>query len=141
MNGNTRGFNTCAFKKYRSGFPCKIAAIGGDTGSITDQLPSITSVNVNGNIIETKSGFNDYGDTRVWGFYTDKDAAIEALHFNSTDMNETCYEYACLEAYDEGISNCRPHETQWFKFDHNINGYFEIETPILEKRICGRAMG
>jgi hypothetical protein len=101
----------------------------------------IYTKNVNGNIIETKSGFNDYGDTRVWGFYTDKDAAIEALHFNSTDMNETCYEYACLEAYDEGISNCRPHETQWFKFDHNINGYFEIETPILEKRICGRAMG
>jgi len=97
--------------------------------------------NENGEIERRPAGFNNHGASRVWGFYTDKLNAIEALHFNLTDLNETCYQYACIEAFEEGISKPIPSETQWFQYDRIINGYFEIDTPLLEKRVCRRAMG
>lgn len=81
------------------------------------------------------------GSTRCWGFYSNKDWAIEALHTNATDMWETCYNYAVLEKYYEGISNedhtCR----QFFKYDKERNGYFEIEEPECVKHYCSFAIG
>ena len=101
----------------------------------------ITRLNNKGEIERIPSGYNNLGSRRVWGYYMDKNDAIEALHFNMTDLNETLYEYACLEAFEEGISHPVFDETQWFKFDHTANGYFEIETPARESNTCCRAMG
>ena len=55
-------------------------------------------------------------------------------------MWEFCYDYAVLEKADEGICpNCE--ERQWFKFDREHNGYFEIEEPECVKHICNFALG
>ena len=80
------------------------------------------------------------GDKRTWGYFKDHDTAVQALHENWTDMWEFCYDYAVLEKADEGICpNCG--ERQWFKFDREHNGYFEIEEPECVKHICNFALG
>lgn len=83
---------------------------------------------------------NTYGCQRLWGFYFDKNDAIKALHCNNTDMWESCYDYAVLEEYPEGI--CRnPKSVQWYKYDQDKDGYFEIDTPDGECDFVGHAMG
>lgn len=77
---------------------------------------------------------------RTWGFYVNKEDALEALHTNRTDMWETIYKYAVLEAYEEGICGYA-FERQFFAYDISKNGYFEIEEPDCVKHICSFAIG
>ena len=69
-----------------------------------------------------------YGAMRTWGYYSEHETALQALHENWTDMWETCYHYAVLEYLEEGIAPYSEN-TQWFKYDRERDGYFEIETP------------
>ena len=85
------------------------------------------------------SGLNT-GCTRCWGFYTSKDTAIQALHKNKTDMWETIYDYAVLEEYYEGIS-APTLRRQFFKFDEEKYGYFEIDEPETVKHTWNFALG
>lgn len=86
------------------------------------------------------SGFNDRGCSYVAGFYTDYNDCVKALHNNTADMFETCYTYACVEECVEGIAH--PGMTkQWFKYNKEKDGYFEIKTPDRESHVCGRAFG
>lgn len=82
----------------------------------------------------------DTGCSRTWGFYSDKETAIQALHENWTDMEETVYEYAVLEGFYEGISHGSGYE-QWFKFDCERDGYFEIDKPKISEPFCYWALG
>ena len=85
-------------------------------------------------------GYPDTGSSRCWGFYSEKDTALQALHENWTDMEETVYEYAVIEVYHEGISHytfCR----QFFKFDRERNGYFEIDEPEGYEYFCSFSIG
>ena len=75
------------------------------------------------------------------GFYMNKDRAIEEIKENRLDINEGVYDYACLEAYEEGITHPLTNETMWFQFDKTLGVYVEIDTPELEKKICCRAIG
>lgn len=74
----------------------------------------------------------DLGSTRCWGFYTNKQSALDALHNNVTDMWETIYDYAVLEEYYEGICGYGEYR-QYFEYDRERNGYFEIKTPDFMK--------
>ena len=85
-------------------------------------------------------GWADTGDSRCWGFYRDKDTALRALHENWTDMEETIYEYAVLEGYTEGISHLTGYK-QFFKFDIQRNGYFEIDLPKGYEHFAGFGIG
>lgn len=81
-----------------------------------------------------------FGLQRTWGYYKDHNTAVQALYENWTDMWEFCYDYALLEQFDEGICPyCE--ERQWFKYDRERNGYFEIDEPECVKRICNFALG
>ena len=73
-------------------------------------------------------GWYEHGWWRTWGYYSDHDRALAALHENRTDMHEYCYFYAVLEKLGEGLMP-RLESVQWFKFDVERNGYFEIEMP------------
>lgn len=85
-------------------------------------------------------GFADLGDQRTWGYYEDKATAIRALHENWTHMFETCYWYAVIEKIGEGIcSLCE--WRQWFKYDKEKDGYFEIEEPEAVKHLVNFAIG
>ncbi len=83
----------------------------------------------------------DYGASRTWGFYKDKNTALKALHENWTDMWERCYNYAILETYEEGISRLDFSYRQFFRFDRQKGGYVEIEEPVGYNHIAGFAYG
>lgn len=82
-----------------------------------------------------------FGDKRCWGFYSNQNWALEALHTNATDMWETIYDYAVLEKYYEGISNEEMSSRQFFKYDRKRNGYFEIDEPECVKHLCSFSIG
>lgn len=87
-------------------------------------------------------GFLHTRPTRCWGFYSNKEDALFALHTNMTDMWETIYNYAVLEPYMEGISGY-DFETprEWFKYNKNTNSYEPIEEPEGVKNYAGFALG
>lgn len=89
---------------------------------------------------QTEQSFPKMGSSRTWGYFSDKSWALEALHENVTDMWETCYDYAILEYFDEGLIPVGI-DRQFFKYDRKRNGYFEIEEPEFMKRICNFAIG
>lgn len=85
-------------------------------------------------------GWPEYGCKRTWGYYSNRETALQALNENWTDMWETCYHYAVLEKLGEGI--CPYLESvQWFKYDIERGGYFEIEIPDGESVHCAFALG
>lgn len=68
--------------------------------------------------------------------------ALDTLHNNITDLWEYCYDYAVLEPYYEGICGYGSmEERQFFKFDRERDGYFEIEEPDCVKHLCGFSIG
>lgn len=86
--------------------------------------------------------FAKTGSTRCWGFFCNKQDALDTLHNNITDLWEYCYNYAILEPYYEGICGYGfGEERQFFKFDRERNGYFEIEEPDCVKHLCGFSIG
>ena len=89
---------------------------------------------------EDSRGWCVTGSTRCWGFYSNKEDALNALHKNITDLWEYCYDYAVLEEYHEGISN-HTLNRQFFKYDMDKDGYVEIEEPECVSHICGFALG
>lgn len=89
---------------------------------------------------ESDLGFPLIGSNRCWGFYKDKNSAIKALHNNTTDMWETVYNYAVIEEYYEGISAYN-FNRQFFKYDKEKKGYFEIDEPECVKYSIGFAIG
>ena len=87
-----------------------------------------------------KLGWPDTGCRRCWGFYCDKDTAIQALHENWTDMNETIYDYAVIEEYYEGIGQTT--FNHWFfKYNQKLDEYQQINQPEELRHYAGFALG
>ena len=85
-------------------------------------------------------GWPDTGESRCWGFYSDRDTAFRAVHENWTDMEETIYHYAVIEEYREGISQPTL-SRQFFEFDVDRGGYVEIDVPEGYEHVCSFAIG
>ena len=82
------------------------------------------------------------GGSRTFGYYTNRDWAIEDMHCNNCDMWERTYDYAVIEAMREGVhSECD--EEIWFKYDQERNGFFEIPKPeaVVKSHQCNWAFG
>lgn len=91
------------------------------------------------------SGFPDLGSRCTWGFFYDKDIAIDSLNRNVTDMWETCYDYAVLEKVYPGVPfDAISEPPQFFKYNEEKNGYFMIPTPtepVNMKQFMGYSFG
>lgn len=85
-------------------------------------------------------GWADLGAQRTWGYYSERETAVQALHKNWTDMREYLYNYAIIEYIEEGLAPCAINR-QWFKWDVERKGYFEIEEPEGVKNLCNFAIG
>lgn len=86
------------------------------------------------------TGFADTGDSRTWGFYFNKEDAVNVVKSNLTDIREFLYDYVVIEEYDEGIGNYTWNR-QWFEWDNEEGGYVEIDEPEGVKNICCFALG
>lgn len=79
---------------------------------------------------------------RTWGFYSNKEDALETLKTNTTDMWETVYDYAILEPYYEGISGYAFEEQrEWFKYNRDKDSYEPMEEPEGIKHYVSFAIG
>lgn len=84
--------------------------------------------------------FAEFGDQRTWGYYPEYEMAVDVLHENRTDMHETCYGYALIEEIGSGICAI-VEKRQWFKWNKEKRGYFEIEEPECVKHLANFAIG
>ena len=87
-----------------------------------------------------ENDFPDFGDQRTWGYYSERETAVHALHENWTDMWEYLYDYALIEEFEEGLCPYASNR-QWFKWDDERKGYFEIEEPECVKNLVNFALG
>ena len=85
-------------------------------------------------------GWVEFGDHRTWGYYIKRETAVQALHENWTDMREDLYDYAIIEKIGEGIASTTL-ERQWFKWDGDRNGYFEIDESEYMKHFSNFSIG
>ena len=84
--------------------------------------------------------YAEFGDQRTWGYYPEYKMAQSSLHENRTDMHEGCYEYALIEKIGPGIcAHCE--ERQWFKWNKELRGYYEIDEPECVKHLVNFAIG
>ncbi len=66
-------------------------------------------------------------NSRTWGFFVNKEEALDTLKNNRTDLWETVYNYAILEPYYEGISGyCFDEPREFFQYDYKENKYYPI---------------
>ena len=63
-----------------------------------------------------------------WGYYWNREDAVRAVHGNVADMHETIYPYAIIEHLEPGLFPV-PKEREWFGWDEDKDGFYEIETP------------
>ena len=68
----------------------------------------------------------------AWGYYWNREDAVDAVHRNVTDMHETIYPYAIIEHLEPGLFPV-PKERVWFGWDEEKDGFYEIETPDYDK--------
>jgi hypothetical protein len=87
-----------------------------------------------------ENGFPNLGSQRTWCYYKERETAVHALHENWTDMFEYFYEYAVIEYIEEGFISFADNR-QWFKWDFEREGYFEIEEPECVKYFVNFALG
>lgn len=88
----------------------------------------------------TEYGWPEFGAQRTWGYYSERVFAVEALHENWADVCEGVYNYALIESIEEGVHPLEI-DRQWFKWDDERKGYFEIEEPECVKYLCNFALG
>ena len=84
----------------------------------------------------------DFGDSRCWGFYSNRDSALKTLHNNSTDLFEGCYHFAVLEEYYEGISNENMAGRQFFEYDKDKHLYYRYQYgDVMTDAMNGQKIG
>lgn len=79
---------------------------------------------------QTKFGVADIGSARTFGYYEDKDVAIEAVKKNWCDIQERLYRYAVVEYIEEGLYN--PATERWFfEWNESEHQFCSIE-PFID---------
>lgn len=82
---------------------------------------------------QTKYGVPDIGNWRTFGYYNNRDVAIELVKKNCCDIQERCYKYAVIEKIDEGLYN--PAEERVFFEWNEDKKQFELIEPFIDH--CG----
>ena len=81
-----------------------------------------------------------FWNQKTLGYFAEKYKAIDCLHVNYLDVDNDDYDYAVLEKFNEGIyPGCE--ERQFFRYDSEADGYYEIDPPDFVKNITCFALG
>ena len=82
----------------------------------------------------------NFCDKRTFGYFEDYETCTLALHENWCDMREACYQYAVVEYIEQGIHSMAK-EIEWFQWDEEKEGFFEIPKPQCTNRTFNHALG
>lgn len=66
----------------------------------------------------------------VAGYFTKLEDAVISIENNSLDVWEHCYEYAVIEAFDEGFYPMPEMKQMWFRHDSETDRFYQIEPPV-----------
>lgn len=80
-----------------------------------------------------RPGDIELGDILTKGFYFSKDKAEASLKGDMARCFNKDYPYACIECYEEGLSN-RKYPIRFLHFDSEKCAYTEIEVPAAVRR-------
>lgn len=89
-----------------------------------------------------KDGWSDFGISAIPGWYSSKSRAFEVVQNNYCDIWETCFDYALIEAIDEGLYNPATNDARWwFKYNKDTDRYEPIDEPSCVRHECGFTVG
>ena len=57
----------------------------------------------------------------AWGYFWDKESAVDTLHRNMSDMHETIFPYAIIERLEPGLLPIQK-EREWFGWNEEKEG-------------------
>jgi len=77
---------------------------------------------------------------RCFGYYSDKQKALQAVDENWADMHECLYNWLLIEKIPEGI-HATPEEEIWYAWDDGVEHWVHVEKPIWSKRIINWSIG
>ncbi len=77
-----------------------------------------------------KNGWIEIGCSRTFGYYNDRDVALEAVRDNWCDIQERIYRYAVVEYIEEGLHN--PATDRCFFEWNESTKTFEAITPFID---------
>lgn len=65
----------------------------------------------------------------MFGWYHHEQDAINAVDFNSCDMQDNTYNYALVSRSYEGAYGLDDEELRWYEWDFSKKQWFECECP------------
>lgn len=86
--------------------------------------------------VQVPSGCPDAGMNNM-GFYYELDTAIEAMHENWCDIQETVFHAGFILCRFPGLYNsCGPEARIYFLWDDELQGFFEADEPELFRHVA-----
>ena len=91
--------------------------------------------------ITALTGLEESDNTRCFGYYPEKEEALEAVLENRCNLNEHIYNYLVVEKIDKGIHSITKEET-WFQWSKTGQGkWCQIAKPLETEHIINYAIG
>lgn len=82
------------------------------------------------------SGWPD-ADLNNMGFYYELDTAVQAMHENWCDIQETCFHAGFILCRFPGLYvSCGPEQRIYFVWDEHRGGFFEADEPDIFKHVA-----
>ncbi len=91
--------------------------------------------------VSSEAGFEGVqNDDRCFGYYSDKQDAMQAADVNAADMHECLYNFLLIEKIPEGI-HARAEEEVWYAWDDGLSGWVHTEKPAWSNNIINWSIG
>lgn len=87
-----------------------------------------------------KGGRPEFGMTDLAGFYINYEDAEWAVKNNCADIHDNLFDYAIIEKVSEGLY-CTLMERWFFQYNHDSDGYIQIEEPSFLKHYANLTFG
>lgn len=89
-----------------------------------------------------KNFLQDFGSSRLVGWYGAYETAVSAVMENWCGINEHCYDYALIEKIEEGLYKpANSSERWWFKYNQVTDTYDPVEEPKEYEHYSGFTIG
>jgi len=80
----------------------------------------------------------DLGIVETVGYYYEYETAVRALHENWADIQDCCFRAAFIEMKYPGLyPDVAPEQRQFFRWDNELEGFFEAEEPKFMEHFGG----
>jgi len=91
--------------------------------------------------LKNETGFESKPDySRCFGYFPEKQTALQAADENWADMEECLYDWLVIENIPEGL-HAIPEEEVWYKWDIGLSAWLHAEKPEWSQGIINWSIG